>query len=166
MNRYLEQLRSAIETATRGMTPHELTLPVEGRWNAAQVLEHLSLTYSGTTRGFRRCLDAGHPLAGSVGFKQRLRILLVVDLGYFPKGREAPNGTRPKGTLGANAVQEIGRSVAEMDSAIEQCEARHGRRVLLLDHPVLGPLTADQWRKFHLVHAKHHMKQIEELRRV
>jgi len=29
---------------------------------------------------------------------------------------------------------------------------------------VLGPLTASQWRKFHWIHGRHHVKQISERR--
>jgi hypothetical protein len=47
-----------------------------------------------------------------------------------------------------------------MDAIIAQCEARFGRRVQVLDHPILGPLTAPQWRKLHLVHGRHHQKQV------
>jgi hypothetical protein len=35
----------------------------------------------------------------------------------------------------------------------------------LLDHPILGPLTAAQWMKFHRVHGMHHVKQMQRLRR-
>jgi hypothetical protein len=28
---------------------------------------------------------------------------------------------------------------------------------------MLGPLTAGQWRKFHLIHGRHHAKQIRRL---
>jgi hypothetical protein len=31
--------------------------------------------------------------------------------------------------------------------ASDKLEARFGRQVKLLDHPILGPLTAPQWRK-------------------
>jgi hypothetical protein len=51
-----------------------------------------------------------------------------------------------------------------MDGLITQCETRFGRSTRILDHPVLGPLTARQWRKFHLAHAQHHVKQILRLR--
>jgi hypothetical protein len=51
-----------------------------------------------------------------------------------------------------------------MDKAIAECESRYGKATRLLDHPVLGPLTAHQWRRFHVVHGKHHVKQIENLR--
>ena len=59
---------------------------------------------------------------------------------------------------------EIGEKIGAMDSIIAECEKRFGRRVRLLDHPILGPLTATEWRKFHLVHGMHHRKQILRLR--
>jgi hypothetical protein len=51
-----------------------------------------------------------------------------------------------------------------MDEAIAQCESRFGKQNRLLDHPILGPLTGRQWRKFHWVHGHHHLKQIQGLR--
>jgi hypothetical protein len=62
--------------------------------------------------------------------------------------------------LAEKVVAEIGPQIVAMDKAIADCEARYGSRVRVLDHPVLGPLTARQWRKFHLVHGRHHVKQI------
>jgi hypothetical protein len=57
-------------------------------------------------------------------------------------------------------VAEIGPLIAAMDQLITQCEARLGPQTKVLDHPVLGPLTAQQWRKFHWVHGRHHVKNI------
>jgi hypothetical protein len=51
-----------------------------------------------------------------------------------------------------------------MDAIIAQCEARFGPDVKLLDHPILGPLTARRWRKLHVVHGRHHQKQLLRLR--
>ena len=51
-----------------------------------------------------------------------------------------------------------------MDAIIGQCEALFGPRVHVLDHPILGPLSASQWRKLHLVHGQHHLKQLLRLR--
>jgi len=59
---------------------------------------------------------------------------------------------------------EMGEKIAAMDAIIAQCEARFGRHVKLLDHPFLGPLNATQWRKLHLVHGRHHEKQLLRLR--
>ena len=61
-------------------------------------------------------------------------------------------------------MREIGPRISAMDDLIAQCEARFGKRTRVLDHPFLGPLTARQWRKFHWVHGRHHLKQIQKLR--
>jgi hypothetical protein len=61
---------------------------------------------------------------------------------------------------------EISTKIETMDALIEQCATRFGPRNKLLDHPILGPLTATQWRKFHLLHGLHHQKQILRLREV
>jgi hypothetical protein len=58
---------------------------------------------------------------------------------------------------------ELALKIAAMDEIIARCEARFGS-AKLLDHPILGPLTGPQWRKFHLIHGRHHVKQIERLR--
>jgi len=164
MNSHLERLRAAIDAATHGMTAEDLTRHPEGKWCASEVLEHLSLTYTGTARGFEKCLQAGRPLATALTFKQRLAVVVVTGLGYLPGGRQAPENTRPKGAPAENVAAEIGAKIEAMDKAIAECEARYGKSTLLLDHPVLGPLTANQWRKFHWVHGKHHVKQIQGLR--
>jgi len=59
---------------------------------------------------------------------------------------------------------EIGAKIVAMDAIIAQCEARFGRHVKLLDHPILGPMSAAQARKLHLVHGRHHLKQLLQLR--
>lgn len=168
MDSYLERLQQAISSATRGMTREDLTRHAkggrDGKWNPAEVLEHLYLTYTGTIKGLERCLQAGKPLASPITLKQRARITLVTGLGYFPRGRKAPERATPKGMSADKVMAEIGSKIAAMGELIAQCEARHGARTRVLDHPVLGPLTARQWRKFHWVHGRHHVKQISKSR--
>jgi hypothetical protein len=43
-------------------------------------------------------------------------------------------------------------------------EDKTPRRVPLLDHLILGPLRATEWRKLHLVHGQRHLKQLLRLR--
>ena len=166
MDSHLERLQQAIASATRGITADELTRHAEGKWCAAEILEHLYLTYSGTQNAFERCLKAGKPLAGVPTFKQRVAATAVTDFGYFPRGRKSPDQVLPRGMSVEKVVAEIGPQIAAMDELITQCEQRYGSRTRVLDHPVLGPLTARQWRKFHLAHGRHHVKQIWERRQM
>lgn len=165
MDSYLERLHNAIASAISGMSGDELTRHPEGKWSAAEVLEHLYLTYTGTQKAFERCLKAGKPLGGVPTFKQRMAVTAVTDLGYLPQGRKSPDPVRPRGMPAEKVVAEIGPQIVAMDQAIAQCEARYGARIKVLDHPILGPLTVKQWRKFHWVHGRHHVKQIVKLRR-
>jgi hypothetical protein len=164
MDTRLEKLKQALESAVEGMSSEQLRWHPEGKWCAAEVLEHLYLTYSGTLRGFEKVMTTGKPLVTRASLRHRVRTLVVVGFGHMPAGREAPANTRPKGLAAETVRNEVGARIVAMDAIMAQCEARFGRGLKLLDHPILGPLTAVQWRKFHLVHGLHHARQIHILR--
>jgi hypothetical protein len=164
MDSYLERLQQAIASATQGISERDLERRSDGKWSAAEVLEHLYLTYTGTSKAFERCLQAGKPLASTPTLKNRVAAILVTEFGYFPEGRKSPDHACPKGISPEKVVADICPQIAAMDKIIAQCEERFGAGKKVLDHPVLGPLTASQWRKFHWIHGRHHVKQISERR--
>jgi hypothetical protein len=164
MDAYLQRLHAAIAGATQDMTAEQLARHAEGKWSAAEILEHLYYTYTGTIKVMQLCLKAGKPDARTPTLKERLQIFWVVEAGMFPTGREAPNGTRPRGMSVEEVLQQIGTKIIVMDDVITQCEARFGKRTLIRDHPILGPLTCRQWRKLHWLHGRHHVKQLARLR--
>jgi DinB superfamily len=160
MDSYLERLRHAVASATNGISSEDLTRRPAGKWSVAEVLEHLYLSYTQTEKAFGRCLKAGKPLAGIPTLKQRVATAAVTEFGYFPTGRKSPDQVLPRGMSAEKVVTEIGPQITAMEKVIAQCEEHFGSRSKILDHPVLGPLTARQWRKFHLAHGRHHVKQI------
>jgi hypothetical protein len=164
MDAYLQRLQEAIASATRDMTAGDLQRHPEGKWSTAEVLEHLYLTYTGTTKAFERCLQVGEPQARTPMLMDRVRTFVVTGLGHLPEGRKSPKHALPRGMAVEEVVRDIGPRISAMDDQIAQCEARFGKRTRVLDHPILGPLTGRQWRKFHYVHGQHHLKQIHNLR--
>lgn len=164
MHPTVETTWQMIAGATQGMTADELGRCPEGKWCAAEIVEHLLMTYTATTGGLRKALAKGKPLGGTPTVKERLFQLVVLDIGYFPPGRRAPAMTIPKGLQPGEVVHAVKQALPDMDAAITECEQRYGAGVKIADHPVLGPLTATQWRRFHLIHARHHMKQVGRLR--
>ncbi|MGD0181130.1 MAG: DUF1569 domain-containing protein [Terriglobales bacterium] len=164
MDAYLQRLQEGIQSATQGMSGEDLLRHPEGKWCAAEILEHLYLTYTGTTKAFERCLQAGQPQVSARVLRDRMRTIVVVGLGHMPKGRQSPKHALPRGMTPEQVTREIGPRISAMDAAIAQCESRFGKQNRLLDHPILGPLTGRQWRKFHWVHGHHHLKQIQGLR--
>jgi Protein of unknown function (DUF1569) len=162
MDSYLERLQRELESATAGATAAGLEQAPAGKWNAAQVLEHLFLTYKNTNKGIGKCLENRAPLATGATFRHRIGTLLVVRVGYLPSGRKAPERTTPRG-MGAEAVrQAIFPEIERMESGLRECENTFGRKTKIMDHPILGPLTAAEWRKFHWVHGRHHARQIRQ----
>ncbi|HEV2698918.1 MAG TPA: DinB family protein [Terriglobales bacterium] len=164
MHSKLARLQQVLSDAIHGMTPEELTLHPQGKWSAAEILEHLNLTYIGTIKNLDRCLAAGKSGASSDRSKRRWARLLITHLGFFPSARESPERVRPRGTPPDQVKTEVMGNIARMDEVISRCESEFAPRRPIADHPVLGPLTAAEWRGFHITHGKHHARQIIRLR--
>ena len=164
MDSHLDKLKESLQSAVEGMSSEQLSWHPPGKWCAVEVLEHLYLTYTRTIQGFERVMRKGKPLASRASVAQRALTFVVVGLGHMPAGRKAPAIVQPRGLPVEKLRSEIGEKMAAMDAILAQCEARFGRRVHLIDHPILGPLTATQFRKLHLVHGQHHLKQLRQLR--
>lgn len=164
MHSYLQEVEQLINQAVRGMNREQLAWRREGKWSAAAILEHLSLTYSGTAKALQRCLSAGRASATPATWRNRMATLVVTGLRYMPRGRQAPSMVVPRGAPVETVLPEALRQLAAADDAISRCEVQFGSHSKIANHPILGPLTARQWRVFHLVHSRHHMKQIARLR--
>jgi hypothetical protein len=162
MASHLERLRRELEDAIGGASDSALAQATEGKWNSGQILEHLFLTYKNSNRGLEKCLAKGAPLATSRTLKHRLSTLLVVNFGYMPEGRKAPERALPLGMPPGEVRSKIVEEIQKMESGLIDCERRFGAGTKIMDHPFLGPLTANEWRKFHLVHGRHHAAQIRE----
>ena len=162
MHPVTEKIREAIATTTEGLTEEQLRRHPEGKWDSASILEHLALTFGGTARVMDKCIREGRPLATSASMRQRVAQLLVLRFDYIPSGRKAPERVVPSGIGSKEALQLIFANLERMDEALRICEERFGGEKKIADHPVLGPIPISGWRKFHLAHTLHHMKQIQE----
>ncbi len=164
MNVYLERTQEEIDSAIRGMSREELQQHAEGKWSAAEILEHLCRAFTTTVPHLKKCLERGAPTASQPTLKQLLSSMVVVGFSYFPPGRSAPPYTIPKGMAPDETLAQIRSSLPAMDSVLRECAQRFGGRIKLADHSILGPLSANEWAKFHWVHTHHHMKQIARIR--
>ena len=164
MNSHLEQLQQVLAASLADLSEEKVNWHPPEKWSAGEVLEHLYLTYTWNLKGFGRVIEAGQPLATPPTLWQRCQVLVAIDFGYLPEGRKAPARTQPRGLSAETVRTGIIPKIAELDQVITRCEQQWGSRRKLLDHPILGPLNAAQWRKFHLVHGLHHVRQIHRLR--
>lgn len=162
MHPITKQIHQAITRTTQGLSESQMHLHPQGKWDSAAILEHLALTFGSTARVMEKCLRQERTLATASSTKFRIRQFVVLGLNYIPGGRTAPERVTPKGISGREALELIFSNLETMDHALAQCEQRFGCKEKIADHPVLGPIPITGWRKFHLLHTRHHMKQIEE----
>ena len=160
MHPLLARADRVLRDSAAALTLSALTRHAPDQWSGAEILEHLDLTFTRTTRGLHRVVEFGAPRTRPATLAQRVGRLLVLGLGYLPAPRRSPDAVRPRGADPAGVLESALTNLASMDAALDEAELRFGPRLPLMDHPVLGPLTIDQWRTFHWVHARHHARQI------
>jgi hypothetical protein len=162
MDAFLERVATALHECAGRLTIVELEDHAPGKWSVADTLDHLARSFSATCRGLGRVMAAGTPRASPAAFRARAAAFLMIDGGYFPPGRKAPQVTLPIGIAPDDALRHALDNVRLMDEALARAAAQFGTRVKILDHLILGPLNIRQWRKFHWVHTRHHVRQIRQ----
>jgi hypothetical protein len=157
---YLDRCLNVILDATAGVTPETAAKRAGDRWSVVEIVEHLQRAYSGTAKGFERSIEKGAPLATTATLTQSLQVFALINLGYFPQGRQAPKHIVPTGAVPlTEVIAGVKKDLAWLDDAAVRAQRAFGN-VKVLDHPILGAFTVDQWLRFHLVHTRHHEKQI------
>jgi hypothetical protein len=164
VNSKLVQLHQQLSNAIQGMSAEDLARHPAGKWSSAEILDHLNLTYLGTIKNCERCLAAGKPGASVDRNSKRWQRRVTIGLGYLPSGRKSPERALPRGTPIPQLTTEIFENITRMENVIAACDAQYGRGKPIAEHPILGPLTACEWRKFHWVHGRHHARQIIRLK--
>jgi hypothetical protein len=156
----LEHIRREVERLTRDWSESDWHRALDGKWSSGQILEHLLLTFKGTTNGVRNVMEAGRPLGGKPTLRDRARTLYVAKLGRMTSGNLSPEAVVPKDGLDMDSLRRFYDALVALDATLADAERRFGGNAKLLDHPILGPLSTRDWRRFHRTHASHHLKQI------
>ncbi len=170
MDPILTKLHNEIANSLDGLdsAQTQLTPPTStDKWSIQQIVQHLCLTYAFTETAFDARLAKGAPTRAKPTLQQRLGQYFLTTLGIFPSGREAPPRVAPPQIVspvcGSNLAQYSGEHLARLDKLFNQAEALFGPG-RCISHMILGPLSIHQWRRFHLVHGRHHLKQIRAIR--
>jgi hypothetical protein len=131
------------------------------------VIEHLLLTYRGTVAHAEKYRIRGLSTQKKADWKQTAARIVVVGLGHFPRGMRSPEFVFPgrsdmAGTDGDALAVLLNEELTRLDLELLRCQEEFG------DHPFaphfrLGPMSPAQWRRFHLVHGLHHLKQLARI---
>ena len=141
------------------------------KWTIQQIVEHLLLSYESTCSVVEGRIGKGTPTKSRPTVPQRVGQLVVVKVGRFPHGRVAPAVVTPaEPTARMMSARELDGRVAEelfpMDALFAEAERMWGASQRCVTHGALGAMSIDQWRRFHLVHGEHHLRQILATRAV
>jgi hypothetical protein len=134
-----------------------------GKWCAAQIVEHLAIGLDLSSRGFESRRDKPPMRRRPRSPAQRAAWLLIMGLHWFPPGGKAPSVTQPAPRPEPGEVTALLRAGVDRFLALERGLLPLRAHDLFLKHPVLGDLTLEEWMRFHVIHARHHARQIRRL---
>lgn len=160
MSPHLEKVRVQAARLTRDFSPDDWRYSRDGQWSASLILEHLLLTFTATTKGLLKTMQAGEPFCREATLRDRAGRFYVLHLGKVPSGMKAAKNITPKQGLPGDNLRAFNDALVAMNAILSDAERRFGKQTRVLEHPMLGPLTAEEWRRFHRVHAEHHFRQI------
>lgn len=164
MRSYLDELSKTLEAATSGMSDDAMLQAPEGKWCAAEVLEHLRLTYTGTAKMLEKNRDKGAVEESPIDERVRAARQLIFEQEKFFEGLQAPPFATPKTPPDPQVRVRIQEDLHRLAALLDEAELRLGKDANLGNHFALGPLNGEQWRHFHFEHGRHHAKQLEALR--
>lgn len=131
-----------------------------GKWTPAQIVEHLALALEWCAAGFEERRARDPMVRRPATLPQRAAKLFVMGIGWFPPGLRAPERSTPPPHVDRVAAEaHFRRGVArteEMARLLLPARARD----LFVKHIRLGDLTLPEWMEFHVIHARHHARQI------
>jgi hypothetical protein len=163
MDAWLVRLRKEIEETTAGLDDTDWSRAPEGRWNSAQILEHLGRSYGTTAKMLELAMGVGGPArVRSATIPEFLIKTLIVKLGIFPTGAKAPAMVTPEGDPGPLALKRALINLERMNTALATAEERWGGDAPIAMHFRLGPMSPGEWRKFHYIHGHHHLLQMRK----
>ena len=166
-------LRSALAPLAEQIAPLSLDeaqiapTPGQGRWCAQQIMEHLILSYSMTSNELNKQIKSGRIPRNRRNLLEFFLRVQTLGLGYMPSGVPAIKSLRP-----TEYVPAAGEAVAarflqqaeEMDALLVTCRKTFGIQACG-EHPFFGIMRVDEWRRYHAVHARHHLPQLREAAR-
>lgn len=158
----LGELHDLVLGPLRGRPDSEWERGPAGKWTPAQIVEHLALglTLSGETFLARRHHAPMSRRTRSPA--QQVARFFIFGLRWFPPGRKAPERTTPPPQISRAAAEAHFLAGVEAWDQVDRALLPERRNNLFVKHPRMGDLTVEEWMRFHVIHARHHAKQIRD----
>ena len=120
-----------------------------GNWTVGQIYFHLAAAFEATVEPSVKNQQPSFSLVKRIAMRPLLWFVTRV---RFPSGIAIPPSVRRKlePPIDADALVQYERLLL----AIEQFASHEGD---FPPHPVLGPLSPQEWLRFHIQHCRHHL---------
>lgn len=158
----MEKVREETLSALSGLTEEEFSRRVDGEWSAAQILYHLLMAETGTSKVIRKSIKASggalppYPADDS-----------VLDVRKLPKpvgAYQAPEAVRPEEPPGKSELLRLARETREQTAASFAILATVDPRAAHFPNPLFGDLNLYEWPVVTvLMHERDHRGQIRTL---
>jgi hypothetical protein len=157
----LSRLEPLVFNPIHGVQQHDWRRAPDGKWNLAQVIEHLAITMDVVAEGFEGLEDDDGMERRATPAQSVLRHTML-GAGEFPKGMRAPDITLPSDDPDPELAAASFRMAVERTRTLVDRWPEEKQLGTYLHHPVLGDLNLPEWVRFHYVHSTLHSRQIEK----
>ena len=156
----LEELPTLVLGPLRGRADRDWERGPEGKWTPAQIVEHLALGLTSSAAKFAERRNHAPMARRPRTPAEKIAKLFVFGLRWFPPGRKAPERTVPPPQMPRAVAEPHFLAGVAAWNHLERELLPHRRADLFVKHPRMGDLTLEEWMRFHLIHARHHARQI------
>jgi len=159
----MEENRRSVLGLVSGLSDAEFAARAEGEWSIAEILEHMILSETGTSKVIRKVLKEN---AGKLPpYPADDSVLTVRSFpGLSEKGGKAPEAALPKGTMGKEEILALaaGSRAQTLQSLamLAAVDPRSGE----FPQPLFGSMNLYEWAKLVILeHQRQHHAQIAEI---
>lgn len=133
-----------------------------GKWTPAQIVEHLALGLTLSAQTFQARKHHAPMKRRSRTPAEKIATLFIFGFRWFPPGRKAPERTTPPASIDRATAEAHFLAAVEAWDQVDRALLPERRADLFVKHPRMGDLTVEEWMRFHVIHARHHARQIRE----
>ena len=160
--RPLGELPDLVLGPLRGRADSEWERGPAGKWTPAQIVEHLALGLALSAETFQARKNHAPMKRRPRTPAEKIAKLFIFGLRSFPPGRKAPERTTPAPQIARASAEAHFLAAVEAWDQVDRALLPERRADLFVKHPRMGDLTVEEWMRFHLIHARHHARQIRQ----
>lgn len=158
----LGDLANLVLGPLRGRPDSEWQRGPAGKWTPAQIVEHLALGLGLSAETFQARRNHAPMVRRPRTPAEKIAKLFIFGLRWFPPGRKAPERTTPAPRIDRASAEAHFLAAVEAWDQVDRALLPERRADLFVKHPRMGDLTVEEWMRFHMIHARHHAKQIRQ----